>query len=305
MTPFQEHKGRHAVVAFREAVGVAPAAGSDGRNWRNVSACFWRTPWLSSYELAGTDELIVALHIGGSHNVRTRVHDGWSDTASNPGHLHLVPAGFATAFRPEGTLEFASVHISPERLRALTDRTTKQALAFRFAFYDPFVSSCVHALLNELHTPRECGALFVDSVTDALFLHLLCGPGAAAALPGIREALPARALARVCEYIEANLETDLTLDELAAHAHLSRFHFARAFREAMNMPPHRFLTLRRIERGKELLLHTNMPLAEIALAAGFSSQSHFAARFRELVGDTPRRFRASHGGAGARQTAIS
>ncbi|MGH7805748.1 MAG: helix-turn-helix transcriptional regulator, partial [Candidatus Binatia bacterium] len=82
------------------------------------------------------------------------------------------------------------------------------------------------------------------------------------------------------------------LDELAAEAGASRFHFARAFREATGVPPHRYLTLRRIERAKELLLQTEIPLVDVALASGFASQSHFTLRFRETVGVTPRRFRA-------------
>jgi transcriptional regulator GlxA family with amidase domain len=68
-------------------------------------------------------------------------------------------------------------------------------------------------------------------------------------------------------------------------------HFARAFRTSVGMPPHRYLVERRVARARELLASTNMPLAEIALAAGFSDQSHFARRFREHVGTTPRAYR--------------
>jgi len=59
------------------------------------------------------------------------------------------------------------------------------------------------------------------------------------------------------------------------------------------MPPHRFLLQRRVERVKHLLIETDLPLAEIAVAAGFADQSHCTRRFRELVGITPRRFRWS------------
>lgn len=282
-----EQSSRYAVLAFRQAVGVPPVAGSQG--WHDVTACVWRTPWLSSYELAATDELVLALHTGGARRVPTRTRTGWSHEVSTPGHLHLVPAGVTTAFRPEGRLEFTTIHLGPARLAGPLARNPP---AFRFAFHDSFASSCVHALLAEMRAPREYGPLFVDSVTDALTLHLLSD--AAPPPPARRETLSAPALSRVCERMEARLEAGVTLDELAAEAHLSRFHFARAFREAMNMPPHRYLTVRRIERAKQLLIHTAMPLSEIALAAGFSSQSHFAARFRELAGETPRCFRLRH-----------
>jgi AraC family transcriptional regulator len=87
------------------------------------------------------------------------------------------------------------------------------------------------------------------------------------------------------------MEAGISLDDLAAEAGYSRFHFAHAFSEAMGLPPHRYLTLRRIERAKDLLRDTDLPLAEIALMVGFSSQSHFTHRFRTVVGETPRGFR--------------
>ena len=85
----------------------------------------------------------------------------------------------------------------------------------------------------------------------------------------------------------------MSLSDLAAEAGTSRFHFARAFRNAMGVPPHRYLTLRRIERAKQLLHGTDLSLVDIALAVGFGSQSHFTLRFREAIGTTPRRFRES------------
>jgi AraC family transcriptional regulator len=98
-------------------------------------------------------------------------------------------------------------------------------------------------------------------------------------------------IARICERIEESLGNGVSLDELAREAGSSRFRFARAFREATGLPPHRYLTLRRIERAKELLLGTDQSLIEIALATGFGSQSHFTASFREAVGVTPKRYR--------------
>lgn len=280
----------HAVDALKRALRVPPQAASGGPEWRDVSAYQWRTPRISSYDVGETDELIVALHTGGARGVRTRLGGAWSRTASSPGHLHVIPPRVPSAFAPEGELEFVSVHISPRRLPDGAAETLAR-MPFRFAFLDPFVSACVVALRDELRAPREHGPLFVDSVTDALALHLLRGE---APLPVAGErpaALSAGALSRVRERIEADLEAGVSLDELAAEARLSRSHFARAFRRTVGVPPHAYLTNRRIERAKELLRQTDLPLAEIALAVGFSSQSHFTARFRQVVGATPGRFR--------------
>ena len=287
--------GLHAVDVLERALRVPPAVSSRGPQWRDVTTCLWRTPWISSYELVESDELIVALHTGGQRSVRARIGGKWSTTVSNPGHVHVIPAGERTGFKPEGQLEFVPVHIGAKRIASLSERDPGAAssVPFRFAFHDPFVGACIQALSDEMRAPREQGALFVDSVTDALTLHLLRTPAPRAVSGRARETLSRTVLTRICEKIEASLESGLSLDELAAEAKLSRFHFARAFREAMGMPPHRYVTLRRVEHAKHLLRHTDLPLVEIALAAGFGNQSHFTLRFREAVGETPRRFRES------------
>ena len=111
--------------------------------------------------------------------------------------------------------------------------------------------------------------------------------------PLARGGLPPRILRHVREYIEANLEKKVCLDELASLADLSKHHFVRAFKQSTGLPPHAYLLRRRVDRACELLADTKMPLAEIALAAGFSDQSHFAHRFREQVGITPSLYRWS------------
>jgi AraC family transcriptional regulator len=282
-----------AVEVLRKAVGVAPEIqGNKAGGTAAASAYVWRTPRLSTYELGSADEVILALHTGGSRNVRTRVRGGWSDDISLPGHLHLIPNGVATAYKPEGWLEFASIHFSRDRLGALAERDGSKILVpHRFAFHDQFASGCISALFDELRAPREFGSLFVDSLLDALSLHLMRPSAPVPSRIEARETLSPGILNRVRDRIDASLESGISLDELAAEAGLSRFHFARAFRDATGQPPHGYLTQCRIERAKALLLNTELSLADIALAVGFSSQSHFSTTFRGRVGQTPRSFR--------------
>jgi transcriptional regulator GlxA family with amidase domain len=97
----------------------------------------------------------------------------------------------------------------------------------------------------------------------------------------------------VREYILAHVEENISLQALAAIVGLSRFHFTRAFKQSEGVTPHRFLLQCRVKRVQELLAATELPLSQIALAAGFSDQSHCSRRFRELVGITPSRYRWS------------
>ena len=74
---------------------------------------------------------------------------------------------------------------------------------------------------------------------------------------------------------------------------MSYFHFSRAFKQSMGMSPTNYIAERRIEGAKKLLQETELPISEIALRVGFSSQSHFTTSFRRVAGATPKAFRAT------------
>jgi AraC family transcriptional regulator len=105
-------------------------------------------------------------------------------------------------------------------------------------------------------------------------------------------ALPRGTLRTVVAYIEDHLDAGLTLEQLAAAAHRSPYHFARQFKAPTGMPPHQYVIARRVARAQQLLHpDRDLSLAEIAARVGFPDQSHFAQHFKRLVGVTPRQFR--------------
>ena len=142
------------------------------------------------------------------------------------------------------------------------------------------------ALVSALLAPSD------DYLAQTMAVQMLRGhyTGINTALPAAA-ALPVSKFARVLDHIEAALDGELSLDALAEIGGMNPLYFARAFRKQFGESPHRFVLRRRIERGKRLLTETDTPLAEIALACGFASQSHFAATFRRQVGVTPGEYR--------------
>jgi AraC-like DNA-binding protein len=108
-----------------------------------------------------------------------------------------------------------------------------------------------------------------------------------------RGGLPPGAIRRVREHVEVHLSESIDLAELAAIAGLSVYHFARAFKQSAGVTPHHYLLHRRIERAQEMLARSELPLSGIALATGFSDQSHLARHFRQMLGMTPGQFRWS------------
>ena len=110
-----------------------------------------------------------------------------------------------------------------------------------------------------------------------------------------RGGLPPAVTRRVCDYIEGHFGEKIRLDGLAALAGLSTDHFARAFHQSMGVPPHTYLLRRRLEHVEHMLRKTHAPLSEIALASGFSDQSHLARHFRRWAGVSPRQVRWTEG----------
>jgi AraC family transcriptional regulator len=108
-----------------------------------------------------------------------------------------------------------------------------------------------------------------------------------------RGGLPPRVVRRIREYIDGNIDQRISVELLAGLANLSVCYFVRAFKQSLGVTPHDYLIRQRVERTKQLLSGSDMPLSQIALAAGFADQSHFARRFRQHVGMSPRDYRWS------------
>jgi AraC family transcriptional regulator len=100
-------------------------------------------------------------------------------------------------------------------------------------------------------------------------------------------------LQRCLDLMEARLERDLRLSELAHEAGLSSSHFVRSFRRSTGKSPYQFLLHWRVERAKLLMRDERVSLTEVALASGFADQHHLARVFRRVTGETPSSYRRS------------
>ena len=129
-----------------------------------------------------------------------------------------------------------------------------------------------------LHTRPRLGSIDISTLPPAPQAHGGLSPGA---------------MRRVREYVEVHLGENIDLLMLAGVAGLSVHHFARQFKQSAGVTPHVYLTQKRVERAQEMLVQTDLPLAEIAFAAGFFDQGHLARHFRHMLGTTPREFRWS------------
>lgn len=101
-----------------------------------------------------------------------------------------------------------------------------------------------------------------------------------------------RRLLRAKDRMDAASDEEWPVRRLARVSGVSEAHFARSFKDAFGVPPHRYLLTRRIERAKALLRDTDLPIIEIAFQTGWNSLGTFGRTFRDVTGESPSELRA-------------
>jgi AraC family transcriptional regulator len=216
------------------------------------------------------------------------------------GAISLVPAGTPHRVRSSGCKDELHICLEP----GLVARVAAEAFGLDPARLTvppldgldlPHLRAAMGAVGLELAAGAAGGWLAAESLANVLVVHLIRHVLAPRRPErGWDGALPRGRLRAVVEYIEEHLGGAPSLQQLAAVARLSPYHFARQFKTATGLPPHQYVILRRVERAKQLLqAGTALSLAELALRAGFSDQSAFCFHFKRLVGVTPGQFRMS------------
>ncbi len=134
--------------------------------------------------------------------------------------------------------------------------------------------------------------LYLESVVALLGVHVLRhASGTAKRHVGGPPPRAAKEVREAVQYIDAGLARRLSLSEMADVAGMGIYEFSRCFKTVVGTSPHRYVLKRRVERARELLATTDRPIADIAYAVGFSSQSHMTDTFRRLLDTTPGRYR--------------
>jgi AraC family transcriptional regulator len=185
-------------------------------------------------------------------------------------------------------------HVAANARRGF-DTTAINSRRHEGGFRDPLLAEIAYAIMFELEHETAAGRLLAETLALSLVARLIQNHAGASpsgqVTPVVGEGLDRRRLARVLDYIEANLEGDLTVARLVSVACLSQLHFARAFKAVVGQSPH--VGARRLERAKELLCDADRALVDIALALRFSCQANFTRVFRRATGQTPAQYRRS------------
>jgi AraC family transcriptional regulator len=222
--------------------------------------------------------------------------DGKTDTVRyHIGEGRFTPAGRPVAFRWTGEVRVLMLGFQPwffERVAAELGASTALPVETNIQTLKAKHPACVlmQQLLHELDAPAGA-ALSAEALARVIAVQLL------REFDHIRVAKPAPAappvaVLKIVAYMRENLTRTLALEELAAVAGLSPFHFARQFKTATGHPPHDYLIRLRVDRAQELIRqhHREWTMAAIANECGFADQSHMARHFKRVLGVSPGEF---------------
>lgn len=196
---------------------------------------------------------------------------------------------------PTANLEspFDALHfyVSRAALDEIADEQGAPRIATLFCergTFDPTVWHLGQALLPALERPGDMCAMYADHLLLATHSYFaVTFGGMKAAAPVSRGGLAPWQVRCATELMMSRLADDVTLAEVAAACDLSPNYFARAFKQSVGAPPHRWLLLQRVQRARSLLRNADRSLGEIAAACGFADQSHFTRVFTGIVGISP------------------
>lgn len=210
-----------------------------------------------------------------------------------PGALCIMPQGASSEWEITDSFDFVHLYVSDQELRRLFvetfDRDARLMVIPETTFGEAPHLSAALGLLAEATERGE--RLLADQALTAAVGHLFLDPRYGGERPiALRGGLAPVVRRRLIEHIDASLDRTITLQELAVLASLSEFHLQRMFRVSCGVSPHVFVLYRRIDRARRMLAG-NEPIAQIATACGFSSQSHMTRMFKTVTGTTPSAYR--------------
>jgi len=205
----------------------------------------------------------------------------------------FLPAGADSRMQFDGQAGSFVLYFRPGVIASLLESEGKgaDALAPIVGRHLPRVAHLLGLTESELRRPSLGSRLMIDGLLRAIAGLLVTNDGQPVVPQSERIYLSPPKLRRVIDFIEANLQESIGLDDLARAAGLSANHFLRVFKLATGETPYHFLRARRLERARQLLADNAMPLAELALECGFANQAHFTAAFSREVGISPGRYR--------------
>ena len=276
-------------------------AASNG--WKNLLVRIYSEPRVEeSIVFPAVAEPLIVRVLSGVAVVEERELGGpWLKTRVEAGDFFLTTSQspYEVRWRTIGAEPYKTMHLHlglPVVTRAVEEAFEKDRRAAQLrdlsGFRDDFLAALLEGLRGELSSGYRASSLFLEGIAQSLAVHLIrnytAGPRAIQEYKG---GLSGFTLRKVRDLMSTHIEDEFSLIRLAQEAHMSEFHFSRAFKRTTGLTPSQYFIDLRMEKARRLLRETKRSVIEIGLEVGYSNPSHFAQIFRREVGISPSEYR--------------
>jgi AraC family transcriptional regulator len=271
-----------------------PILSSQDANWDNIQLAYFRQSAYSIPEFKSPQH-IICMNAGKSIVLEQKIDGRFEAERSQPGDMTIYPAHLWLTASWLEEAEFLQLYLEPAYLERVSYELygCDRIELLPQSFLDPLIQNIALALKTTLETNSFASRLYVDSMAQALVVHLVaCYASQKFCSRSYQKGLGKQQLQLTIDYIQEHLDRDLSLAELAGVAQLSCYHFARLFKQSTGYSPHQYHIKCRIDRAKQLLKEESLSLANIAQIVGFANQGHFNYHFKRLTGITPKAFQS-------------
>ena len=283
------------VLLYPDAVAVS----SDAFAWQNIRVVHLQHR-LDVITVPASDNHCLVLNLNEPVLVEANFIKRHFEGSLQAGEVAIIPAGCSWSCQSTTSNLQSTVllYLRPLFVRSALENLSLSGelmLTPDIGFRCEHIRHLTMSLLEELQESNVIGRLYADSLALGVAMQLIrrysslknvhVGQG------GMAPHHLRKAMALIDQHLGSEEEGRVALRVIAKKVGMSYFHFSRAFKQALGMSPTNYIAERRIEHAKKLMQETSLPISEIALRSGFSSQSHFTTSFRRFSGVTPRSFR--------------
>ncbi|MBH8554777.1 helix-turn-helix transcriptional regulator [Nostocaceae cyanobacterium CENA357] len=279
--------------AFSQLFSRPPILSSGRTKWSGISLEHLYLPSGETPEYS-LEQFVITINLGQSVKIE-RILDRHLQTGLMfTGAVGLCPMHTSQAIRWDRDVNILLLNLNHELLTCnaieLLD-TDEYEMLPHLITQDALIYQIGLGLKAQLKTNGSDSCLYGESAATFLAVHLLQNYSTQKfSIQEYAGGLPLQKLKQVVDYIHDHLAQEISLDAIANYLGMSRYYFCRLFKQSTGLSLHQYVIQQRVEQAKQLLAQGKMSIADIALACGFSHQSHLHRHFKRLTGVTPKNF---------------
>ena len=270
-----------------------PIRSSCALNWSGVEVHRYRVQHHETPEHSYPQLAICISHLSKPAKGQLHIAGKRMTAKLENGSISITPPALPITRRCEGGQhEITVIFIDPSLIAKIAAEAGINSVEIvpQYNIRDPLIKQIGAELDAELASSTPSSGIYAESLGVALSAHILFRYANAAPVQDRCAGPRSVQIRRSIEFMQDNLHEDLTLGRIADVARMSKYHFAKSFRQAMGIAPHRYLTYLRISKARDLLVRNNFSIQEVAYRVGYADRSHFTAQFVRIVGTTPGRY---------------